>query len=54
MGIHENEETPIPPDAMASIEREADETIKHWSDKREESLKMIQKNFHAKTEGFCP
>lgn len=43
MGINENEEMPIPPDAMASIEREADEIIVHWNDKREEGLKMIQK-----------
>lgn len=43
MGIHENEEMPIPSDAMQSIEKEADETIVHWNDKREEGLKLIQK-----------
>jgi hypothetical protein len=43
MGIHENEETPIPPDVMQSIEKEADEITAHWNNKREEGLKMIQK-----------
>lgn len=43
MGIHENEETPIPPDVMQSIEKEADEITAHWNDRREEGLKTIQK-----------
>ena len=43
MGIHENEEAPIPPDVMKAIEQDADGIIAQWEKKREESLHMIQK-----------